>query len=719
MCQLLPRFLEKKARGQVIQWQTVELADIFHYSIEHLINSDVEILIDALDECSDNEVFEVVQRFESSVQMMKPDTNLRVCWSSRFYPHISLRAAEGIELVMNEKNAVDIQRYVFDLLPMGSQVMLRPVFLEIISRSNGIFLWASLVTDRLLKAFNAGSTPTELQETVLLIPDNLEDLFSTILGAPGYTAEQKTYLQRMALFVLGSFRPLTIQELHTALLLERPSIQGSIRVDRLSPAEVEQFTKRIIHASGGLIEVIVREKPRTATGDAKINDGCDPSLEWDVESPFGEDPYDITQADLPSKTTTVQVIHESVRGFFLGKGVSFLNADSETSLSRHCQSTITNACFNGLIQVSNLTTERRDEANKERPLNDPIAQRLLPQNPASFPDDPFLMEYIRDYTFAHLRSLLSLLNDRSESGLFLPSIRARHDALYTCLRICSLEATRHGGLKNATNRHLAMVLRHQGMIDQDLEGFADLLDHPNRLAACSEFLRRRGIFLSCDSPRERGPTEYMYQFIAIFYINGSESGASGSTELSFRQKDLPSLDTLKLPDSLAKSDNAADKYLVGMELTVSEVMARRLVIPNRFLLPSRVSSSKGGTFQPVDIDEWHFLTQYELCSLPGAASEKIKTWDQGYLTFSRPRDISCDLFFAEPDGESPLTYFAKNIDRWSPRFKPHYIRVDEGRETLWQRLEHEEARHILMKPLPHPSELRRGSRESFVHEWRF
>lgn len=142
-------YLERENRGFAVRWKPGELANIFHRMLEEFQSCGIEILIDALDECSDNEVHETVRRFERSIQEPRNGTTLRVCWSSRFYPHISLVGVQGMEMVLNTKNSEDILRFARKTLPLDFSREFEFIGREIIRRANGAFLWASLVSQRL------------------------------------------------------------------------------------------------------------------------------------------------------------------------------------------------------------------------------------------------------------------------------------------------------------------------------------------------------------------------------------------------------------------------------------------------------------------------------------------------------------------------------------------------------------------------------------------
>ena len=130
----------------------VEIADLFHGMIENEPLYEIEILVDALDECHDDEVRDTVRRFEDSVQISRTcNAALRICWSSRFYPHISLRSTDGLELFLKSNNATDIYRVVEREFPVGSDNRLRNIRSDLLKKAQDIFLWAVLTAKTLAK----------------------------------------------------------------------------------------------------------------------------------------------------------------------------------------------------------------------------------------------------------------------------------------------------------------------------------------------------------------------------------------------------------------------------------------------------------------------------------------------------------------------------------------------------------------------------------------
>ena len=211
-------------------WQLSQLADTFHDFIGRKQSHKVEILIDALDECNDDEVRGVVRRFEDSITAaIESGTALNVCWSSRHYPHISMESPHGVSLRLDVKNESDIIRHVQGAFPKQPDQSLASLMMNVTSRAQGIFLWAELVTQKLLKANDQGREMADLERILSSIPEQLDDLFAQIFEevwvATGSLDQQSSLIQ-IAQWILFSFRPLTLRELYTALCLQSSKANG-------------------------------------------------------------------------------------------------------------------------------------------------------------------------------------------------------------------------------------------------------------------------------------------------------------------------------------------------------------------------------------------------------------------------------------------------------------------------------------------------------------
>ncbi|OAP54379.1 hypothetical protein AYL99_11480 [Fonsecaea erecta] len=107
---LLTHFRKKKAKvgNRPIVWNPAELQDIFFDTIQFNSRTPVEIFVDARDERKEEEVRTIIATFEgcAAATVGKGSQNLKICWSGRHDPHISIE--NGFEIRVELENLGDI-----------------------------------------------------------------------------------------------------------------------------------------------------------------------------------------------------------------------------------------------------------------------------------------------------------------------------------------------------------------------------------------------------------------------------------------------------------------------------------------------------------------------------------------------------------------------------------------------------------------------------------
>ena len=140
---LLSRFTQKlKSSTRSFDTLTLtlqELQSFFHESLTLSSHFEIEIFLDALDECQDEEVRDIVRSFSSSASYaVSVGHPLKICWSSRHYPHITVEKC--FEVTMEAQNAPDIAAYIHQELTSLKHLKLRSELESLmIQRSAGVF----------------------------------------------------------------------------------------------------------------------------------------------------------------------------------------------------------------------------------------------------------------------------------------------------------------------------------------------------------------------------------------------------------------------------------------------------------------------------------------------------------------------------------------------------------------------------------------------------
>lgn len=263
-------------------WEDEVLRQTFVRCLQKLENKRVVCFVDALDECSEAAVRDMISLFEE-IGEMDSTAEFRVCFSSRHYPEISIRT--GLQLVLEEEaqHIDDITLYIDANLKIDNHPQLEDIRAELLRKASGIFLWVHLVIPELNKEYDSGRIKA-LKKRLSRIPSGLHELFLDML-----TRDQRRlgHFRLCVEIILYALRPLMPSEFRIAVEAHsEPSAFGYDR-DIMTSDNLRKF---VLDCSKGLAE--------------------------------------ITKSNVP----TVQWIHESVRDFFLrDDGLSRLRRYEESS----------------------------------------------------------------------------------------------------------------------------------------------------------------------------------------------------------------------------------------------------------------------------------------------------------------------------------------------------------------------------------------------------
>jgi len=288
-------------------WQIETLKGTLERAVERLGPRELCLFIDALDECHDDDVADMVDFFEElGDNAADKDIRLRICFSSRYYPTIMLRSGNEVKLDHEEEHSRDITRYIKAKLKLGKSKRAGATSQQILEKSAGIFLWVALVVPILNKAY-AGGRMDQLEKCLNGMPPGLDNLFDMIL-----TRDQDDLddLRLCIQWVLFAIRPLTLSEYFFAL--RDGDDTDALRCWAEDELDDENMYRFVQNSSKGLAEV--------------------------------------TKTRIKTKEPTIQFIHESVRDYFLvkeGKRILWPHLDgdfvafSHESLKIRCLAEIT------------------------------------------------------------------------------------------------------------------------------------------------------------------------------------------------------------------------------------------------------------------------------------------------------------------------------------------------------------------------------------------
>ncbi|KAL7808826.1 hypothetical protein V8C44DRAFT_335493 [Trichoderma aethiopicum] len=327
---------ERRIGLQEPSWTEVALRIFF----ESLIVSPTKktfIFIDALDECDASSIRPLANLWRNFTQTAyKAGFDLNVCVSCRHFPNITL--LDCAEIFVDLHNGDDITTYVdqkLDVCMSTQRSQWETMRRIILDKTAGVFLWAVLVVEDVLKEWDNGSELPCLTARVMDVPEELGTLFSNMLSDLDPKTKQLTL--RFFQWAILATKPLRLYEWHHIMAFIRQPASRQLgelyhlfqertkASSRLKPAfgslrewrqsthfteSDEQLEKQIRSLSRGLVEVKKTWSVDTQEAGVEV-----------LSTRAGAGSLNFEQGD----TRLVQVIHESVRDFFVrGNGFALL-----------------------------------------------------------------------------------------------------------------------------------------------------------------------------------------------------------------------------------------------------------------------------------------------------------------------------------------------------------------------------------------------------------
>jgi ankyrin repeat protein len=236
----------KKHKMGEWEWQESELKDFLRLELGRYQSKSLLILVDALDECRESDVREVVEFLEElSVKAVDIKYTLHICLSSRHYPHIRMK--KRLELVVEEnmEHNDDIATYVRDKLTKDDE----EIIMGILKKASGIFMWVVLVVRMLNIAYDDGKVEA-MHQKLREVPSNLEEVFETLLSKDSPDKHETILMLQWVLFTRRLLRP---EELYFAMIAGTNA--DNLKAWDSSKVTEDDIRRRITSSSRGLIEV--------------------------------------------------------------------------------------------------------------------------------------------------------------------------------------------------------------------------------------------------------------------------------------------------------------------------------------------------------------------------------------------------------------------------------------------------------------------------------
>ncbi|RYP89313.1 hypothetical protein DL769_000068 [Monosporascus sp. CRB-8-3] len=295
-------------------WTIELLKDLFERAVQLLGQASVMCFIDALDECDEDQIRDMVAFFQRLGDFAIPsDVRFRVLFTSRHYPHITITKGLSLVLEGQEGHTQDITTYVnselkINTISLAEQEQIRR---ELQEKSSGVFMWVVLVVSILNKEHDQGRTAKRLRRKLSEIPGDLHELFHDLLTRDCHNQNELLLCIQWVLFAREPLKP---EQLYFAVLSgTEPDDLSKWNPDEISMGLIKTY---ILNSSKGLAEVT------------------------------------------KSKTPTVQFIHESVRDFLLKEnGLRAVWTHLGGKLLGECHERLAHCCLTYISADSNFDIE--------------------------------------------------------------------------------------------------------------------------------------------------------------------------------------------------------------------------------------------------------------------------------------------------------------------------------------------------------------------------
>jgi len=445
----------------------------------------ITVFIDALDECNSKAIRPQAYIWRNITKTAhEAGIDLNVCISSRHFPTISI--ADCPEIVVEAHNSLDIASFVDRKLSLsiagGGDPERSTIRNKILEKSAGVFLWVDLVLENVLQKRDEGRNMQSLLGELDSVPEALESLFAQLIQATKPPSRGLT-LQVFWWAILAT-KSLRLSEWHhiLAFIKGKPASLASWRESDDFTENDDQLEKQIRSLSMGLLEVAVSTEQNMTPEAMSV---------W-----AGAGSLDLEQGE----TRAVQVIHESVREFFLdGPGFALLNGvdmvDTKASIAAGHLS-IMSTCLDYITieELDKLVDARLSARLQKGPVRERDPARRSSISPENSSDSgshssrrrPSIASFGSASSFAGSASARSPLSKRnrkaSSRGLsqvsVLDRLRAQSDSAwdrdYSAQRIRTYEITADQISLNPSMQRSVMSRSAEGM-SRVLEDYPALL----------------------------------------------------------------------------------------------------------------------------------------------------------------------------------------------------------------------------------------------------
>lgn len=239
------------------QWGIETLKELFQQAVQSLGNAPLLCLVDALDECDEAEIRDMVYFFQDLGRLaLSTGVHFHVCFASRHYPHITVGTGIHLTLEGQQGHSQDISNYIETNLHIGNSQAANILRSNLLDKASGVFMWVVLVVKMLNEDHDSGLSSARLRRKLQDIPGDLHDLFHNLLIRDNKMTEE---MQLCFQWVLFARQPLSAKELysaiHSGLVTATSDNEDELFGYQSSEMSLDLVERFLLSASKGLVEV--------------------------------------------------------------------------------------------------------------------------------------------------------------------------------------------------------------------------------------------------------------------------------------------------------------------------------------------------------------------------------------------------------------------------------------------------------------------------------
>jgi ankyrin repeat protein len=241
------------------QWSLACLKSLLSEAISQLVEERLTFFIDALDECPEDEIRDMIDFFEELGALATEESiHLRVCFSSRHYPQVTISNCQHMNLDAQEGHQQDIWKYVKSKLKVRKGKTAEEIRVAVQEKAQGVFMWVVLVVRILNEESDHGGNNADLRKCLDQIPSKLHELFRDILQRGMHDDRM---LIPMLQWISFARRPLTREELYYAIRSGQSDFTPTAPWNPIEDS-LEAMDLFILNSSKGLAELTKGTRPK-------------------------------------------------------------------------------------------------------------------------------------------------------------------------------------------------------------------------------------------------------------------------------------------------------------------------------------------------------------------------------------------------------------------------------------------------------------------------